>query len=79
MGEETEIDSAAEVIHKRVSTPLHGELRIDSGAAPHRGVWIDRLIGQYNSILFCICSFFSMRCPCRRKPMQSGKRCQTAC
>jgi hypothetical protein len=23
--------------------------------------------------------FFSMRCPCRRKPMQSGKRCQTAC
>jgi len=58
MGEETEIDSAAEVIRKGVSTLLHDELPIDSGAAPRRGVGIDRLIGQYDFLLFCICSGF---------------------
>jgi hypothetical protein len=51
MGEETEIDSAAKVIRKRVSTPLHGKIRIDSGFAPRRGVETDRLIGQY--IFYC--------------------------
>jgi hypothetical protein len=44
MGEETEIDSAAKVIRKRVSTPLHGKIRIDSGFAPRRWVETDRLI-----------------------------------